>query len=106
MQGYGLAADVKTLCYGIDVQRLVCDHVDDPAPGGVGNGLEYVSSDYHCASICLQIYGQGFACANIFWKNFTYGDRDTGLTRPNGIAGLVGLQDEFKPVGNVSVFVG
>jgi hypothetical protein len=68
MQGYGLAADVKTLCYGIDVQRLVCDHVDDPAPGGVGNGLEYVSSDYHCASICLQIYGQGFACANIFGK--------------------------------------
>jgi hypothetical protein len=49
------------------------------------------------ARICLRKY---------FWKNFTYGDRDTGLTRPNGIAGLVGLQDEFKPVGNVSVFVG
>ena len=29
---------------------------EDGSPGGVGDGLEYVSSDLHRVAICLQIY--------------------------------------------------
>jgi hypothetical protein len=54
MQGYGLPADIKAVGYGVYGKWLVGHHVNDLAAGGVGYGLEYVSSYYH--------YMQGYAC--------------------------------------------
>src|SRR5688572_18003880 len=42
--GYGGAAHVELLGYRIQVKRLVCQQVNNLAAGGVGYGLENVSS--------------------------------------------------------------
>jgi hypothetical protein len=89
MQGYGLPADSKAIGYGIDVQRLVCHHINNPASGGIGNRLEYVSSDYHYTSICLRKYMGKYLLAQIFFgKIFARGtDRVRGGTRERQIRG-------------------
>lgn len=59
MLGDGGAAHGEIFCDRVQVQGLTGDKADDIPSGGVGYGLEYVSSGLHgvkYVSICLQIY--------------------------------------------------
>lgn len=65
MLGDSGAAAIEVFCDGVQVHGLSGYEAEDLSAGGVGDGLEYVSSCLHvfncascplCVSICLQIY--------------------------------------------------
>jgi hypothetical protein len=66
----GGPAHVKFFCHGIQVQRLVSDHIDDLPARWICYRLEYVSP-HVCNRLVTQIYMKPFGYSNFFfvwWK--------------------------------------
>jgi hypothetical protein len=66
VQGDSLAGDVKLLGDGIYIMWLRGDHVDDCPPGGVSDGLVYVTSGFHNMQVYACKYKSKHLLAQIF----------------------------------------
>jgi hypothetical protein len=73
MEGDSLAGDGEFFGYGLDVMGFGGDHADDGAPGGVGDGLEYVASGFHDMQVFACKYMRKNLLAQVFLQNFLRG---------------------------------